>query len=381
MSARVEDIMRVTAQVFASDPFAMRTASKQRHDARPRQVAMYLTRRETGRSLPEIGREFGGRDHTTVLHGIRRVESLLRADAGFAAKVESARRLIQMTRRERGFNLLSLAEWLALARHMRVPHVPARFIADIAVEDLRRFEDGDVERGKRLRTFFDSVYRQKAEGAIERWDHCAPSDLKARMARGAAPVSVLTLDDPRAYELLDDLPTGQETMTAWSRPWTEARRVNGYPVEYRVFVSRGEIVGVSSYYPQRPLLRTSKIEYEIGLACIYAKAMIAAMPLPIVNCQLEAAGLPADHASCSLDFLASETRGILFLEGGPPHTPHWGAHPCCFEGYAIKGLALARGLPPEPWAFSPPLPAQPCRGGDTSAGDLPRVRQASGHFS
>ncbi len=44
--------------------------------ARPRQIAMYLAKRLTTRSLPEIGRKFGGRDHSTVIHAVRRIEEL-----------------------------------------------------------------------------------------------------------------------------------------------------------------------------------------------------------------------------------------------------------------------------------------------------------------
>ena len=60
----------------------------------PRQVAMYLLREETGASLQEIGVELGGRDHTTVLHGIRQVERALGADAGFRSQVLAIREAI-----------------------------------------------------------------------------------------------------------------------------------------------------------------------------------------------------------------------------------------------------------------------------------------------
>ena len=48
--------------------------------ARPRQIAMYLAKRLTPRSLPEIGRKFGGRDHSTVIHAVRRIEELRDTD-------------------------------------------------------------------------------------------------------------------------------------------------------------------------------------------------------------------------------------------------------------------------------------------------------------
>lgn len=59
--------------------------------ARPRQVAMYLARELTPQSLPCIGRHFGGRDHTTVMHAIKRVEELARCDADFGERVSALR--------------------------------------------------------------------------------------------------------------------------------------------------------------------------------------------------------------------------------------------------------------------------------------------------
>jgi chromosomal replication initiator protein len=55
---------------------------------RPRQIAMYLAKTLTLRSLPEIGRRFGGRDHTTVLHAVRKIESLIGNDTTLAAEIE-----------------------------------------------------------------------------------------------------------------------------------------------------------------------------------------------------------------------------------------------------------------------------------------------------
>ena len=66
-----------------------------RNVARPRQVAMYLAKALTQRSLPEIGRDFGGRDHTTILHGVRRIEELRAIDAGIAEDIERLRRALE----------------------------------------------------------------------------------------------------------------------------------------------------------------------------------------------------------------------------------------------------------------------------------------------
>ena len=62
---------------------------------RPRQIAMYLAKTLTLRSLPEIGRRFGGRDHTTVLHAVRKIEHLVGSDATLADEIESLKRQLQ----------------------------------------------------------------------------------------------------------------------------------------------------------------------------------------------------------------------------------------------------------------------------------------------
>ncbi|HTP90451.1 MAG TPA: helix-turn-helix domain-containing protein, partial [Xanthobacteraceae bacterium] len=62
---------------------------------RPRQVAMYLAKVLTLRSLPEIGRRFGGRDHTTVLHAVRKIEALAGNDSAFAEEIEALKRQLQ----------------------------------------------------------------------------------------------------------------------------------------------------------------------------------------------------------------------------------------------------------------------------------------------
>ena len=59
----------------------MTSARRAREVARPRQIAMYIAKQLTPRSLPEIGRRFGGRDHTTVIHAIKQIEKLRQIDA------------------------------------------------------------------------------------------------------------------------------------------------------------------------------------------------------------------------------------------------------------------------------------------------------------
>ena len=84
----IEDIQRKTAEFYKLDVKDFHSPQRARRVARPRQVAMYLSRKLTTRSLPEIGRRFGGRDHTTVLHACRRIEALIVEDPLFRQEVD-----------------------------------------------------------------------------------------------------------------------------------------------------------------------------------------------------------------------------------------------------------------------------------------------------
>jgi len=90
----IEDIQRKTAEYYKLDVRDFHSPQRARRVARPRQVAMYLSRKLTTRSLPEIGRRFGGRDHTTVLHACRRVEALCLEDSAFRTEVDFLRSLL-----------------------------------------------------------------------------------------------------------------------------------------------------------------------------------------------------------------------------------------------------------------------------------------------
>ena len=72
----------------------MFSARRARNIARPRQVAMYLAKTLTSLSYPEIGRQFGGRDHTTVMHAVRSIEGLVATDQGIAEDVSLLRSLL-----------------------------------------------------------------------------------------------------------------------------------------------------------------------------------------------------------------------------------------------------------------------------------------------
>ncbi len=91
----IDEIQKKVAEHFNVKVADMHSARRARSVARPRQVAMYLAKQLTARSLPEIGRKFGGRDHTTVMHAVRKVEDLCQADRSFAEDVELLRRMLQ----------------------------------------------------------------------------------------------------------------------------------------------------------------------------------------------------------------------------------------------------------------------------------------------
>jgi chromosomal replication initiator protein len=91
----IDEIQRRVAEHFNVRFAEMTSSRRARIVARPRQVAMYLSKQLTSRSLPEIGRKFGGRDHTTVMHAVRRIEELKETDPVLAEDVELLRRMLQ----------------------------------------------------------------------------------------------------------------------------------------------------------------------------------------------------------------------------------------------------------------------------------------------
>ncbi|OYQ35893.1 chromosomal replication initiation protein DnaA [Niveispirillum lacus] len=91
----IEEIQKKVAEHFNIRLADMSSARRARAVARPRQVAMYLAKQLTQRSLPEIGRKFGDRDHTTVMHAVRKVDELCGTDPAFAEDVELLRRMLE----------------------------------------------------------------------------------------------------------------------------------------------------------------------------------------------------------------------------------------------------------------------------------------------
>ncbi len=90
----IDEIQRRVAEHFNIKMAEMTSSRRARIVARPRQVAMYLAKQLTQRSLPEIGRKFGGRDHTTVMHAVKKIEELTRADRALAEDVELLQRML-----------------------------------------------------------------------------------------------------------------------------------------------------------------------------------------------------------------------------------------------------------------------------------------------
>ncbi|MDP2205239.1 MAG: chromosomal replication initiator protein DnaA [Alphaproteobacteria bacterium] len=90
----IEDIQRRVADHYNLRMTDILSPRRARPVARPRQVAMYLAKALTEHSLPEIGRKFGGRDHTTIIHGVRKIEELLLTDRQLAADIETLKQRI-----------------------------------------------------------------------------------------------------------------------------------------------------------------------------------------------------------------------------------------------------------------------------------------------
>ncbi len=91
----VEEIQRKVADHYSVRLSDLIGPKRMRTIARPRQVAMYLSKQLTTRSLPDIGRRFGGRDHTTILHGVKKIEELAATDSQLSDDIQMLKRLLQ----------------------------------------------------------------------------------------------------------------------------------------------------------------------------------------------------------------------------------------------------------------------------------------------
>ena len=92
---KIDDILRIVAKHYGVQRGDLLSSRRNQSIVRPRQIGMYLAKTLTSRSLPEIGRRFGGRDHTTVLHAIRKIESLKQNDGVLKEELESLSRMLK----------------------------------------------------------------------------------------------------------------------------------------------------------------------------------------------------------------------------------------------------------------------------------------------
>lgn len=92
---KIEDIQRLVANHYNVSRADILSSRRTANVVRPRQIAMFLAKSLTLRSLPEIGRRFGGRDHTTVLHAVRKIEGMVNADTELAGEIEHLKRMLQ----------------------------------------------------------------------------------------------------------------------------------------------------------------------------------------------------------------------------------------------------------------------------------------------
>ena len=89
---KIEDILRIVSRHFAVSKQDILSDRRHRSVVRPRQIGMYLAKQLTSRSLPEIGRRFGNRDHTTVLHAIRKIDKEIGDNPRLKDEIEELKR-------------------------------------------------------------------------------------------------------------------------------------------------------------------------------------------------------------------------------------------------------------------------------------------------
>ena len=87
--------MRTVADHFKLKVADLKSKKRQKAFAHPRQIAMYLSRTLTSSSFPEIGEKFGGKDHTTVMHNVKKIEENLKKDLDLKAHIESLQRRLE----------------------------------------------------------------------------------------------------------------------------------------------------------------------------------------------------------------------------------------------------------------------------------------------
>jgi chromosomal replication initiator protein len=92
---KIEDIQKLVATHFNVSRADILSSRRTANVVKPRQIAMYLAKILTPRSLPEIGRRFGGRDHTTVLHAVRKIDGLVAKDNALKRELDLLKQLLE----------------------------------------------------------------------------------------------------------------------------------------------------------------------------------------------------------------------------------------------------------------------------------------------
>ena len=92
---KIEDILKIVSRHYNVGRTDLLSARRAREVVMPRQIGMYLAKKLTARSLPEIGRRFGGRDHSTVLHAVRKIDQQMKTDEKLARELALLIRLVE----------------------------------------------------------------------------------------------------------------------------------------------------------------------------------------------------------------------------------------------------------------------------------------------
>lgn len=250
---------------------------------------------------------------------------------------------------------LRLSFWLERCDQAATPMVPAREIATIRAGLLLKAVDGRLAKPDEMavRSVSERMEAALQNGGMLRYDCCAGEELKhqaaigsiGKLASGVGPPKAWSRfmpDDPRLIDCVMECYDPDEEIKIYWRPWVQAVIVDNYPVEFRVFVRHGEVIGVSSYYPQRPLPEEYR---DVAQAAWNSTQLLAdkdeSFTLDWLLMQ------PGVYWAAEANFIASPGLGLVVLEGGPPHMRDGGAHPCCFKPMEIEGIALVDREPVE----------------------------------
>jgi hypothetical protein len=233
--------------------------------------------------------------------------------------------------------LVPLGSWLQLAARVGVPYVRAKFSEPFPVCQI--YDALDRKDTPELSAAFKWLSIQVIEAETynrrisARWECCSSQDAKYAASKGeewSKEYYLLTCDDER----VGDCTVGCTETRLCVRPWIEAERIDGYPVEFRVFHGPGgDVLGVSNYYPQRALPDTLQI-FQKAAAVAYWSAMLYERSTDYAREALD--------QGFTTDWIVGKDGGVVFLEGGPPHVEGpVTAHPCCFALGKVAGIALA----------------------------------------